>query len=88
MRSVGMWPGSSGDADTVSIDFGPNLGVATISGTPTVDGINCDAVYVTHTPAGIVTAKYSNGVYAGEVQITCVLSDGRTVARKVEVRFC
>jgi len=88
MRSVGMWPGSPTDTDTVSIDFGPNLGAATIVGTPTVAGVNCTAVYVAHTAAGVVTAQYANGTYAGEVEMTCVLSDGRTIGRKVEVRFC
>lgn len=87
MRSVGNWPASEEDVDEVTIDFGPNLGSATITGTPTVAGVNCTAVYVTHTVAGLVTAKYSAGDYAGEVQITVVLSDGRTVARSVGVRF-
>ena len=88
MRSVGLWPGSPTDQDVVSVDFGPNLGNATITGTPVVAGINCTAVYVSHTPEGVVMAKYSGGTYTGEVEITVTLSDTRVVARKVEVRFC
>lgn len=87
MRSVGYWPASIEDTDEVTIDFGPNLGSATITGTPTVAGVDCTAAYVTHTAGGLVTMKVSAGTYVGEAQATIVLSDGRTIARSVSIRF-
>jgi hypothetical protein len=87
MKTVGFWPKSVADNDVVSIDFAPNLGTATIVGTPTVAGVNCTATYAGLTPPGVVSAYVSAGTYAGAVEMTATLSDGRIIARQVELRF-
>ena len=86
-KSAGFWSGSEDtENDVVGIDFAPNAGSATIVGTPTITGVNCTAALVA-VEGLVVTARYTDGEYAGKVLMSVVLSDGRTVNREVELRF-
>jgi hypothetical protein len=78
---------SGGDNAIIGIDFADDLGVATITGTPVVTGVNCTATYVSHTPAGVVSVRINDGEYAGAVQVSVTLTDGRTPGREVSLRF-
>ncbi len=81
---------SEADNETLGIDFNPNLNAtdppATISGTPTVAGVNCTATYLSNAD-GIVLVRVTDGDYAGSVEVSCVLSDGRLEKRQIDLRF-
>lgn len=69
----------------------PGGGTATISGTPTVNGINCTVTYITNS-AGVVTVKAvaAAGLGAGakgEVQLTTTLSNGEVIPAKIDLTF-
>lgn len=87
MRSVGFFPMSEADGEVIGIDFSPNLNGSTIVGMPTVEGTNCTATYVSHTPEGIVAVRVTDGTYAGRVEVSIELADGRTPGRQVDLRF-
>lgn len=87
MKSLGFWPMGADGPDVVSADLGEDLLGATITGTPTVTGVNCTAIYQSHTPEGVVSALVSAGEYAGSVQFTLTLSDGRSPSGQVDLRF-
>lgn len=86
-KEAGFWAASEdNESDVVGIDFTPNLGSATISGTPTVEGVNCTATLV-NVDGAVVNVRYTDGEYAGKVVVTAPLSDGRSPVREVQLRF-
>lgn len=61
----------------------------TISGTPTVSGINCTVAYLTNS-GGIVYIRVSAGAGVGargEAQVTSTLANGEVVPLKIDLDF-
>lgn len=69
----------------------PGGGTTTISGTPTVNGVNCTVTYVSAS-AGIASVKAvaASGLGAGakgEVQLTTTFANGEILPAKIELVF-
>ncbi len=85
-KNAGFWAASATDDDTLTIDITAELGGASISGSPTVTGTNRTAAYVSHS-GGAIVCSFEVGSYAGSVQASATLTDGRVIVRRVELRF-
>jgi len=78
------------DDDVVCIDFSANLGTSTITGTPTINGVNCSAALFGTPTGGLVQAKVSGITgtgYKGAVEMSIDLADGRHIERQIDLRF-
>lgn len=86
-RSLGHFSMSATAGEVIGLDLGPDLRGSAIVGTPTVTGVNCTATYLSHTAAGMVSVRVTDGDYAGAVVVSAVLADGREAVGQADVRF-